>query len=253
MDSALDVGALATTIDRLAVALLVVAVASLLLRDLASGIAAVAAQSLLLVAIGVAVALGSGEPHAWLAAGATFAVKVVAIPLVLRAVLARVHLRREVDPVLPDRVTLLLGVGIVLVGYRAGGGLRLPAAPVTAQAIPIAIALMLVGLLMMVTRRKALSQVLGLLTLENGIYLAALVATHGLPLAVELAVAFDVLVGALLLGIFTQRISQTFRTTDTDRLNALRDAPAPWPAVAAGRRNGGARGSDLVGTGRRPA
>src|SRR5439155_4936856 len=92
--------------------------------------------------------------------------------------------------------------------------------------VSIAIGLMLVGLLMMVTRRKALSQIFGLLTLENGIYLAALVATDGLPLAVELAVAFDVLVGALLMAILTQRISQTFQTINTDRLSALRDSPA---------------------------
>jgi hydrogenase-4 component E len=147
---------------------------------------------------------------------------------------------------------LLLGVGVVLVGYRAAGGLPLPAlGPATAQAVPAAIALMLVGLLMMVTRRKALSQVLGLLTLENGIYLAALVATRGLPLAVELAVAFDVLVGALLLAILTQRISQTFRSTNTDRLNALRDAPAPWPSVGAVARNGAGRAGAVGPTRRR--
>jgi len=222
----MDPLAAAALIDRLAAALLIVAVGSLLLRDLAAGIAALAAQSVLLVLIGVAAALGSGEGHAWLAAGATLLVKVVLIPLALRAALARVRLKREVDPVLPDRLTLLIGVGLAILGFRAGGQIALPGLPNGGHAVSIAIGLMLVGLLMMVTRRKALSQIFGLLTLENGIYLAALVATDGLPLAVELAVAFDVLVGALLMAILTQRISQTFETINTDRLNALREAPA---------------------------
>ncbi|HEY3110901.1 MAG TPA: NADH-quinone oxidoreductase subunit K, partial [Chloroflexota bacterium] len=170
-------------------------------------------------------ALTSGAGHAWLAAGATLLVKVVLIPLALRAALARVQLKREVDPVLPDRLTLMIGVGLAIVGFRAGGQIALPGAPTGGHAVSIAIGLMLLGLLMMVTRRKALSQIFGLITLENGIYLAALVATDGLPLAVELAVAFDVLVGALLMAILTQRISQTFQTINVDRLNALREAP----------------------------
>jgi hydrogenase-4 component E len=81
---------------------------------------------------------------------------------------------------------------------------------------------MLIGLGLMIARRKALSQVAGLITMENGVYLAALVATYGLPLAVELGVFFDLLVGVLLLGVFTYRINQTFDTINTDRLRALK-------------------------------
>jgi hydrogenase-4 membrane subunit HyfE len=233
-----DPAAAALVVERLAVVLLGLAVASLLLRDLAAGVAALALQSLLLVAVGAVTAAASGDGHAWLAVGATFAVKVVAIPLVLRAALGRVHLKREADPVLPDRYVLLLGVAVVLVAYRAAGPLQSSGPSTGAAALPASVALMLIGLLMMVTRRKALSQVLGLVTLENGIYLAALVATGGLPLAVELAIAFDVLVGAIVLGIFTQRISQTFRTINTDRLSALRDAPVRRPGGAARRGTG---------------
>jgi len=222
----MDAALAAALIERLAAGLLIVALGSLLLHDLAAGIVALTAQAVLLALIGVAAALASGSGHAWLAAGATVLVKVVAIPLALRGALGRVQLKREVDPVLPDRLTLLIGVGLAIVGFRAGGQIALPGAPAGGSAVAIAIGLMLVGLLMMVTRRKALSQIFGLVTLENGIYLAALVATDGLPLAVELAVAFDVLVGALLMAIMTQRISQTYQTINVDRLNALREAPA---------------------------
>jgi len=81
---------------------------------------------------------------------------------------------------------------------------------------------MLLGLLLMVTRKAALMQVLGLITIENGMYLLALVATAGLPLAVELAILVDVLGGAILLGIFAYRIGRTFEHIDTDALRSLR-------------------------------
>lgn len=218
----------AVVVDRLAAALLVLAIGALLLRDLAAGIWALAVQSLVLVAIGGVLALSSGQTHAWIAAGLTLAVKVVVVPLVLRAALERVKLRREVSPVLPDRVVVVIGVGLAMIGYYAAGPLHLPTATST-QALPVGIGLMLIGLLMMVVRRKALSQVMGLLTLENGIYLTALVATEGLPLAVELAVAFDLLVAVLLMAIVAGQISRTFETINTDQLRRLRDHPARMP------------------------
>jgi hydrogenase-4 component E len=236
--SPLEAGGL---IERLAALLLALAVGSLLLRELAAGIWALALQSLLLVAIGVVAAASTGEPHAWVAAGLTLAVKVVAIPLILRTALGRVRLKREVDPVLPDRVVLLLGIGLAALAYRAAGPLQLHGETLGQGTLPSSIGLMLIGLLIMVVRRKALSQVMGLVTLENGIYLAALVATEGLPLAVELAVAFDVLVGAIVMAILTQRISQTFQTINVDQLRALRDRPTrpatnghPSPGSGAG-------------------
>ncbi len=211
----------ALVVDRMAAALIVLAIGSLMLRSLRAGIVALGVQSLFLVAIGAAVALADAEPGLWVAVGVTFVVKVLVIPFVLTRALELVRLKREVDPVLPDRLVLLGGVALVLIGYRAASGLALGGG----QALAVAIGLMLVGGLMMVTRRKTLSQVIGLVTLENGLYLLALVATTGLPLAVELAVLFDLLVGAILLAILTGRISMTFDTINTDRLNALRDRP----------------------------
>src|SRR5438477_3261324 len=141
----MDPTAAAALVDRLAALLLIVAIGSLLLRDLAGGIIALTAQALLLVLIGAATASVSGELHGWLAVGATFAVKVVAIPLALRAALARVALQREVAPVLPDRATLLIAVALAILGHRAAGQVAPPGGQTT-QAVPIAVGLMLVGL-----------------------------------------------------------------------------------------------------------
>jgi hydrogenase-4 component E len=90
------------------------------------------------------------------------------------------------------------------------------------HALPVAVSLMLIGLGLMIGRRKALSQVAGLIIMENGVYLAALVATLGLPVAVELGVFFDLLIGVLLLGVLAYRINQTFDSLNIDRLRALR-------------------------------
>jgi hydrogenase-4 component E len=213
---------LVSLVDGLAVLLLVIALAGVATYRLERGVQLVAAQALVLALVGAAIAAGTGAWHVYAAALLTVLVKVLIVPFVLTRVLQRVRLRREIEPVLPARLALLLAIGLVLVAYRAAGELPLPGAVPAHQALPVSLALILLGLFLMLGRRKALSQVLGLITMENGVYLAALVATYGLPLAVELGVFFDLLVGVLLMGVFVTRISDTFESTDTDRLRSLR-------------------------------
>jgi hydrogenase-4 membrane subunit HyfE len=218
---------LRATLDGLALALMALAMWMMILRRIDVAIVAVAGQAGLLTAAALVVA--AAEPahagHAVAAAALTGAVKVGIIPFILLLVLTRVTVRREADPVLPTKLTVAIAAGLVLVAYRAAGTLGLPfgaggaAAP---NVLPAALALMLLGLFLMVTRRAALMQVLGLITAENGMYLLALVATAGLPLAVELAVLADVLVGAILLGVLSYRIGRTFDHIDTDALRKLR-------------------------------
>jgi hydrogenase-4 membrane subunit HyfE len=223
-------------LDGLALALIGVGLLMVVLRRLDAAIVAVAAQAFLLTAAALVVALAEPDhaTHALIAAGLTALVKVLLIPYVLFLVLARVTARREADPVLATRLAVVVAAGLVLVAYRAAGTLGLsstvtaitaPIAPthgVLPNVLPAALSLMLLGLFLMVTRRSALMQVLGLITTENGMYLLALVATSGLPLAVELAILVDVLVGAILLGILAYRIERTFDHIDTDALRTLR-------------------------------
>lgn len=214
--------ALGATVDALAVALLATGLLSVAQRRLDVAIWLVGLQSLVLAATAAAIALATGEAHVYLAVVLTLAVKVVAIPAVLFWVLGRVKVRREVELVLPLKAALVVAVGLVLVAYYAAGELHLPGAVPSRHALPVSLALVLIGLFLMIGRRKALSQVVGLVTMENGIYLAALVATLGLPVAVELGVFFDLFVGVLLLGVVTHRISQTFDSINVDQLRHLR-------------------------------
>ncbi len=209
-------------VDGLAVVLLGVVLASVATRRLDLAIWLLVAQSVALAAVGVTIAIATQAAHVYLAAALTVLVKVVLIPLVLFRVLHGVRVRREVELALPTRSALLVAVAAVLVAYRSAGALGLPGVIPSLHALPVAMALILIGLGLMIGRKKALSQVAGLITMENGVYLAALVATAGLPLAVELGVLFDLLMGVLLLGVFAYRINQTFDTINTDRLRSLR-------------------------------
>jgi hydrogenase-4 membrane subunit HyfE len=213
---------LANLVDGLAVLLLLIALAGLATHRLERGVWLIGAQGIVLATVAASIAAGTGAWHVYAAALLTLAVKVLAIPLVLLRVLQSVRQRREIAPLLSTKLVLLLAIGLVLVAYRAAGELALPGAVPTHQALPVSLALILLGLLLMLVRGKALFQVLGVITMENGVYLAALVATHGLPLAIELGVFFDLLVGVLLMGVLVTRISDSFDSTNIDRLRSLR-------------------------------
>ena len=213
---------LGAPVDVLAVALLATGLVSVAVRRLDTAIWLLIGQGVLLAAIGGVIAAATGAVHVYLAAALTLAIKAFVIPVILFRVLRAVHIRREVELVLSTRSALLLAMVGVLLAYRAAGSLNLPGAVPSQHALPVAVALVLIGLGLMIGRKKALSQIAGLMVMENGVYLAALVATLGLPVAVELGVFFDLLVGVLLLGVFAYRINQTFDTINTDRLRALR-------------------------------
>jgi hydrogenase-4 membrane subunit HyfE len=215
-------GGLATTVDLLAVLLLATGLMSVAARRLDTAAWLLVVQGLVLGATAGAIAYATGAAHVYAAAVLTVAIKAVIIPAILFRVLRAVRVRREVDLALSTRVALLVAIGAVLIAYRAAGTLNLPGAVPSQHALPVAVSLMLIGLGLMIGRRKALSQVAGLIIMENGVYLAALVATLGLPVAVELGVFFDLLIGVVLLGVFAYRINQTFDSLNIDRLRALR-------------------------------
>jgi len=205
------------TLVILALALLLVAV-----QRLAPAVWMLAAQSLSLTLVVGTVAAATGAPHLWIAAGLTLVVKVLLVPRILFYIVRRLRVRREPEPVLPVRVTLLLAAGLTVLAYWVTRPLTHDGPLPPGHALPVAVAGILLGGLMMVTRRKALMQIVGLMVMENGIYLAAMVVTGGMPLLVELGVFFDLLVGVLVMGIILFRINQTFDTINIDRLQRLR-------------------------------
>jgi hydrogenase-4 membrane subunit HyfE len=209
-------------IGALALMLLATGLVSTMLHRLSSFVTLLAVQGVLLAGCAAAVALASGEAHAYVALVVTVAVKIVGVPAVLTFALRRIRQRPEAEPVISQKLAFVLAVGLVLMAYLVAGPLGRADADVSPNALPAAVALLLIGLFTMAIRGSALTQVVGLVMAENGIYLAAVAVTRGLPLAVELGVGIDILVGVLVMGLVAGHIERTFTSIDTTRLKALR-------------------------------
>jgi hydrogenase-4 component E len=179
-------------------------------------------QSLLLGAVGVAMGTAGHRPHLFVTAGLTIVLKAALIPWFLQRVIDRVGIRREIEPYVNVPASLLLCLGLTVVGYRVSLGMAGASQGVPHQVVGVALSMVLMGLFLMVTRRKALTQIVALLTIENAVFLVAVGATAGMPLIVELGISFDVILAVLVLGILVNRIVDRFESMDTSRLSNLR-------------------------------
>jgi hydrogenase-4 component E len=179
-------------------------------------------QSLLLGAVSVAMGAAEHRPHLYVTAALTIVLKAALIPWFLLRVIDRVGIRREIEPFVNVPASLLLCLGLTVVGYRVSLGMAGASQGVPHQVVGVALSMVLMGLFLMVTRRKALTQILALLTIENAVFLAAVGATAGMPLVVELGISFDVILAVLVLGILVNRIVDRFESMDTSRLSNLR-------------------------------
>lgn len=184
-------------------------------------------QSFLLAAIAGTIAFFNHANHVYIAAALTFVFKTLVLPVLLERIVARVGIRQEIEPLINVPLSVLISGGLTLVGYIVAQSFYHPeetSAPAALghNTLAIAIALFLIGFFMMLNRRKALSQVLGLLCMENGLFLAAISLTYGMPLVVEVGIFFDVLVAAMVLGILVYRIGETFDSMDVSKLRRLR-------------------------------
>lgn len=190
-------------------------------RRLAIGIALVAFQSLTLATIAFIVAQATGLEHVYLAAGLTLLVKAAFATAILSRALRGVRTRVETG-VLGRGVSLAAAVGLTLLGYSVISPLRLPHTLSSPNSLPIALSMVLIGLFLLVTRKKALMTVVGLLTIENGIFLVALSTTYGMPQAVEIGVFADVAFGVALMAWFATHMNRLFDTLNTETLRGLK-------------------------------
>ncbi len=183
------------------------------------------AQSCLLAAIAAAIAWYNGAPHIYVAAVMTVLIKVILVPILFERLVDRIDIHHEIAPIVNTPISVVISGGLTLVAYVVSGSFYHPeagAASLGRNTLAVAISVFLIGFFMMINRRKALTQVLALLSLENGIFLAAICLTYGMPLIVELGVFFDVLVAALVLGILVYRIRESFESMDVSKMRRLR-------------------------------
>jgi hydrogenase-4 component E len=160
-------------------------------------------------------------PHLYVTAAIAFGFKAIVIPFSLHRIIERLGIHREIETVVGIGLTMLVGIGLValamVVMLRVTGG----APPIAREDLAFALAVVLLGLLIMVTRRNAVSQVVGFMSLENGLVLAA-TGARGMPLVVEISIAFSILIAFIVIGIFLFRIRERFDTVDVVALDQFR-------------------------------
>lgn len=208
--------------ETLAGVALLLGLASVIQRRVLTCVGFYAAQSLLLAAVTVIAGASHRSTELYVVAAATAAIKVVLIPIVLGRIIDRLKIRRDIEPFLGVPLAAALAVGLVIAAFYVGGRLRDAVGVAHDFLLPCSIAMMLLGLLMMIARVKAITQIVGLLFMENGIYLVALGLVENVPLMLELGVTFDVLVAVIVMGAFVYRISRTFESIDVDDLTFLK-------------------------------
>lgn len=179
-------------------------------------------QSLLLGVVAAAIAVSESRHELFVMATITIVLKAILIPWFLMRLIDRIGIHREIEPFLNVPASLLVCVGLTVVGYRVSTGFSDGARGVSHHLIGVALSMLLIGLFLMVTRKKAITQILALLTIENAVFLVAVGVTSGMPLVVELGIAFDVIVAVLLLGTLVHRIVDRFESMDVSRLSKLK-------------------------------
>jgi len=166
-------------------------------------------------------ALVQGAPHLYITAVIALAFKAIAIPYGLRRIVVQLGIHREIENVVGVGLAMLAGMGLVALSMVLMLRVTAGADALAREDLAFALSVVLLGLLMMVTRRNAVSQVIGFMSMENGLVLAA-TGAKGMPLVVEISVAFSVLIAFIVIGIFLFRIRERFDTVDIQALDQFR-------------------------------
>jgi hydrogenase-4 component E len=162
-----------------------------------------------------------GAPHLYITAAIALVFKAIVIPVALHRIVRRLGIHREIETVIGIGPTMLAGMGLVALAISVMLQVTPEADPLAREDLAFALAVILLGLLTMVTRRNAVGQVIGFMSLENGLILAA-AGAKGMPLVVEISVAFSVLIAFIVIGIFLFRIRERFDTVDIQALDRHR-------------------------------
>ncbi len=210
-------------INLLAAILLLIVFAMLSQRRILSLINLFAWQGLVLSVSTFVVAYSTAQHHLYYSAALTLLLKVLVLPWLLHRLIRKLNVRWDVETLINIPTTMLVGIALVIFAFNLAAPIAQLAEGITRGLIGIALASVLLSLLMMLTRRKAISQVVAFLSMENGLFFAATSATQGMPLVVELGIALDVLVATFIFGIFFFQIRETFDSLDITHMEKLKD------------------------------
>jgi hydrogenase-4 component E len=210
-----------SVIDFISAGILVTAVSINTFKRIEPCVKAYTVNSWLLSALTVIAAFMTGEIHLYAASLVTFLSKGVLIPMFLRKIVRQIKATHDVEPYISNALSLTIS-GVLVVAVYASLKKGIFVTGLSENVLQISIAVILIGLFIMITRKKAIIQVIGLLFMENGLFLAGFALTFGMPLIIELGVLFDMLMGVIILGIFIIQIKKAFSSSDLDKLTILK-------------------------------
>ncbi len=194
----------------------------LLYQDRLSALLNIYALHAFVLALSVASqAYAQDAPHLYITAGIALVFKAIVIPVALHRMIVKLGIHRQIETVVGIGPTMLLGIGLVALSMVVILRVTPEADPLAREDLAFALSVVLLGLLMMVTRRNVVSQVVGFMSLENGLVLAA-TGAKGMPFVVEISVAFSILIAFIVIGIFLFRIRERFDTVDVHALDRFR-------------------------------
>jgi len=217
-----DPYAAARLVDACAAAIVVIGVLMAGTRSIGRSILLVGLQAVLLGVAGIGVGIATGAPNLIVGGLLAGGAKGVAVPLILGRILRQSPVRTERHPLIGPRTSLLAAILIVFAAASAVDGAALRGSLGASNALPAAVAEILTGLLITMSRRKGLSIIVGLLVFENGLALTAFSLTYGMPLVIELGVVFDLLIAIVAVWVYTRRMITVIGTTDTTEMTTLR-------------------------------
>ncbi len=203
--------------------LLLIAFAMLSQRRILSLINLFALQGLVLSVSTAVVAYSSHQHHLYFSAALTLVLKVIVLPAILHRLIRRLNVKWDVETMFNIPTTMLIGIALVVFAFNLAAPISQMAGTITKSTLGIALACVLLSFLMMITRSKAVPQVVGFLSMENGLFFAATSATYGMPMVVELSIALDVLIGMFILGIFFFQIRAAFDSLDLRHMEKLKE------------------------------
>ncbi|OUL89331.1 formate hydrogenlyase [Paraburkholderia hospita] len=210
-------------INLLAAVLLMVSFAMLSQRRILTLIHLYTLQGIALVLANLVLGFVTDDVHLYVSGMLTLVLKVGLIPWILYRLVQRLNVKTDVETLLNIPTTLLIGIVLVIVAFNVATPVSQLASSVARGTLGIALACVLLSFMMMITRSKAIPQVIGFLSMENGLFFAAAAATNGMPMIVELGIGLDVLVGILILGVFMFQIREQFDSLDIHHLEKLKD------------------------------
>lgn len=211
-------------INLMAALMLLIAFAMLAQRRILSLIYLFAWQGAVLAVNSLIVAWYTGHNELYLSAFFTVLLKVIVLPVALLYLIRKLNITWDVETLINIPTTLFAGIILVVFAFNLALPISQLAGTITRGTLGIAIAVVLLAFLMMITRRKAVPQVIGFLAMENGLFFAATSATYGMPMVVELGILLDVMVGILILGIFFFQVREAFDSLDLKHMEKLKES-----------------------------